>query len=66
MNHILPFRLKVAGKDEIRGFHAVSVSFRFHGALRLEGFMLTIEWGGIAEVQEVGALSIRDDRLARR
>ena len=64
MTYLLPFRLKVPGKDEFRGLHAVSTSFRFHGVLRLEGFVLTIEWGGIAQVQDVGALSIRDDRLA--
>jgi hypothetical protein len=64
MAYILPFRLKVPGKDEFRGLRAVSTSFRFHGALRLEHFVLTIEWGGVAQVQDVGALSIRDDRLA--
>lgn len=64
MTPILPFRLKVQGKDEFRGLHAVSTSFRFHGLLRLEGYVLTIEWGGVAQVQDVGALTIRADRLA--
>lgn len=64
MGYILPFKLKVPGTDEIRGLHAVSTSFRFHGMLRLEGAVLTIEWGGSAQVQDVGALSVRDDRLA--
>ena len=64
MTYLLPFRLKVAGKDEFRGLHAVSTSFRFHGILRLEDLLLTIEWGGVAQVQDVGALTIRDDRLA--
>ena len=64
MKSILPFRLKLSGKDEFRGLHAISTSFRFQGFLRLEGHVLTIEWGGVAQVQNVGALSIRDDRLA--
>jgi len=64
MTSILPFRLKVPGKDEFRGLHAVSLSFRFHGLLRLEGYVLTIQWGGAYQVQDVGALTIRDDRLA--
>jgi hypothetical protein len=64
MTCLLPFRLKVDGKDEFRGFRAVSTSFRFHGVLRLDGCALVIEWGGIAQVQAVGALTIRDDRLA--
>lgn len=63
MAHILAFRLKVPGKDEFRGLHAVSTSFRFRGFLRLEGHILTIEWGGVAQVQDVGALTIRDDHL---
>lgn len=29
-----------------------------------EGLALTIEWGGVAQVQDVVALSIRDDKLA--
>ena len=64
MTPILPFRLKVPGTDVFRGLHAVSTSFRFRGFLRLEGHALTIEWGGVAQVQDVGALTIRDDRLA--
>lgn len=64
MTCILPFRLKVPGKDEITGLHAVSTSYSFHGLLRLEGLALSIEWGGVAQVQDVGALSIRDDKLA--
>lgn len=64
MTVLLPFRLKVSGTDEFRGLHAVSTSYRFHGLLRLDGALLTIEWGGVAQVQNVGALSIRDDRMA--
>lgn len=63
MSSTLPFRLKVSGTDEFRGLRAVSTSFSFHGFLRLERYLLTIEWAGVARVQDVGALSIRDDRL---
>jgi hypothetical protein len=63
MIHALLFRLKVPGTDEFRGLRAVSTSYRFRGVLRLEGFVLTIEWGGLAQVQQVGALTIRDDHL---
>lgn len=63
MSFVLPFKLKVPGKDQFTGFNAVSTSFRFHGLLRLEGDELTIEWGGEAQVQEVGALTVRDDHL---
>lgn len=61
---ILPFRLKVPGVDEFRGLSAVSMSYRFHGLLRLEHQELTIEWGGSASVEVVGADGVRDDRLA--
>lgn len=63
MNDELPIKLKVAGKDEFRGVHAVSTSFAFHGWLRLEGTALRIEWKGIARVQDVGPLSATDERL---
>jgi hypothetical protein len=59
----LPIRLKVSGKDEFHGVHAVSTTFRFHGWLRLECASLCIEWHGYAQVQEVGPLSVNDDRL---
>ena len=64
MPHILPFRLKVSGTDEFRGLNAISTSYRFYGLLRLDGPLLTIEWGGVAQVQNVGALSVRDERMA--
>ena len=63
MSAELPFRLKVAGKDEVDGVRAVSTSFHFHGWLRLEGDSLRIEWGGHARVQDVEVLSVRDERL---
>jgi len=63
MDLVLPFRLKVAGRDEFRGAHAVSTSFRFRGFLRYSSRLLSIEWTGSAHVQDVGALSVRDDRL---
>jgi hypothetical protein len=60
----LGFTLKVPGSDEFRDFQAVSTSFRCDGRLTLEGELLTIEWGGEARVQEVGLLSLADDRVA--
>lgn len=60
---VLPFRLKVPGTDEFRGLHAVSTSFRFRGMLRFDGISLTLEWSGVANVQDVGPLTARDDRL---
>lgn len=63
MTDDLPIRLRVTGKDEFEGLHAVSTSFEFHGWLRLEGAALRIEWKGVARVQEVGPLSVTDDRL---
>jgi hypothetical protein len=64
MTCVLPFRLRVPGKDEFHGLRAVSISYRFNGVMRLEGALLVIEWQGAAQVQDVGALSVRDDRLA--
>ncbi len=64
MGVILPLRLKVPGSDQFRVLAAVSTSFRFHGFLRLDGSRLTIQWGGVAQVQEVGAMSVRDEQLA--
>ena len=63
MSAALRFKLKVAGTDEFRGVHAVSTSFRFHGLMRFNGVHLQIEWAGSARVQDVGALSIRDEQL---
>jgi hypothetical protein len=60
----LPFRLKIAGKDEVDGVRAVSTSFHFHGWLRLEDGSLRIEWTGHARVQDVDLLSVRDEQLA--
>lgn len=62
MTPILSFRLKLPGTDTVRGLHAVSTSFRVHGLLRLEGDLLTIQWGGAVQIQDVSPLSIRDDR----
>jgi hypothetical protein len=64
MTHVLAFRLKVPGADEFRDLQAVSTSYRCHGVLRLDGELLTIEWGGEVHVQEVDPLSVRDDRMA--
>jgi hypothetical protein len=63
MTNELPIRLKVSGKDEFRGAHAISTTIRFHGWLRLDGASLHIEWSGYAQVQDVGPLSVRDERL---
>ena len=63
MTITLGFALKVAGSDEIRDFKAVSTSFRCEGLLTLESDLLTIEWGGEARVQDVGLLSIEDERI---
>lgn len=59
----LPIRLKVTGRDEFDGPNAVSTSFRFHGWLRVEGESLRIEWTGVAHVQAVGPLELRDSEL---
>ncbi|HSR92374.1 MAG TPA: hypothetical protein VLK88_13810 [Gemmatimonadales bacterium] len=61
MNDVIPFTLKVAGKDQFRGVNAISTSYRFHGRLRFDGASLWIEWTGTYRVQEVGALTVRDD-----
>ena len=58
----LRFSLKVPGTDAFEDFRAVSISARSAGTLRLDGDTLTIAWGGVATVQEVGALSVRDER----
>jgi hypothetical protein len=63
MTLTLAFLLKVPGSDEFRDFKAVSTSFRCEGLLTLEGDLLTIEWGGEARVQDVGLLSIEDERI---
>jgi hypothetical protein len=60
MRAVLPFRLKVAGKDEIDGMSITSMAFRVHGFLQVDGDHLVIEWGGTVTVEEVG-MSIRDD-----
>ena len=64
MNPVLPFRLKVPGKDEFVGVRVESTSFQFHGLARLDGALLNLEWAGTARVQGVDALSIRDDKLS--
>lgn len=64
MARILPFRLKVTGSDVFKDFAAVSTSYRFHGMLRLDGDELTIEWSGSAQVQEVGTIEVRDEKIA--
>jgi hypothetical protein len=63
MNPVLPFRLKVPGKDEFKGLHAESTSFEFHGLARLDDGVLTLEWAGSARVQRVNPLSVRDEQL---
>lgn len=63
MNPVLPFRLKIPGKDEFVGLRAESTSFQFHGLARLDGAVLHLEWAGTAHVQGVDALSIRDEKL---
>lgn len=63
MTKTLAFFLKVPGSDEFRDFQAVSTSFRCEGLLTLEGDLLSIEWGGEARVQDVGLLSIDDERI---
>jgi hypothetical protein len=61
MSDVIPFTLKVSGKDQFRGVNAISTSYRFHGRLRFDGVSLWIEWTGTYRVQEVGALTVRDD-----
>ncbi len=61
MNDVVPFTLKVAGKDQFQGVKAVSTSYRFRGLLRFDGASLWIEWTGTYRVQEVGALTARDE-----
>jgi hypothetical protein len=63
MKPVLPFTLKVAGKDEFKGLRAESTSFVFHGIARLEGETLILEWAGTARVQRVDPLSVRDEEL---
>ena len=63
MTLTLRFTLKVPGSDEFRDFQAVSTSFRCEGLLTLEGDLLTLEWGGEARIQEVGLLSLADDKV---
>ncbi|HSE65542.1 MAG TPA: hypothetical protein VLB12_01060 [Gemmatimonadales bacterium] len=61
MSDVIPFTLKVAGKDHFQGVKAVSTSYRFRGLLRFDGASLWIEWTGTYRVQEVGALTARDE-----
>ena len=61
MSDVIPFTLKVSGKDQFRGVNAISTSYRFHGRLRFDRVSLWIEWTGTYRVQEVGALTVRDD-----
>ncbi len=61
MSDVIPFTLKVSGKDQFRGVNAISTSYRFYGRLRFDGASLWIEWSGTYRVQEVGALTVRDD-----
>jgi hypothetical protein len=60
---VLPFRLRIPGKDQFQGIRAVSTSFKFHGLLRLEDATLVIEWTGSARVQSLGALGAREDDI---
>lgn len=47
----------------MEGFEALSTSYRFSGTISFAGDELTLCWQGEARVQEVGLLSVRDDRL---
>lgn len=62
MTPVLPFRLKLPGTDLFSGLNAISTSFRVHGTLRLAGDLLLIEWSGVVRTQEVGPLTIRDEK----
>jgi len=64
MSDVIAFTLKVSGKDQFRGVNAVSTSYRFHGRLRFDGVSLWIEWTGTYRVQEVGALTVRDEQAS--
>jgi hypothetical protein len=64
MSDTIAFTLKVSGKDQFRGVNAISTSYRFHGRLRFDGVSLWIEWSGTYRVQEVGALTVRDDEAS--
>lgn len=61
MGSVLPFRLKVPGRDEVDGLDVISQSFRIHGYLQVDGDFLVIEWGGTTHVQEVGMSAVRDE-----
>lgn len=63
MTLLLPFKLKVPGTDEVSGFTARSVGYRLQGLLRLDRDIVRIEWGGVQEIQEVGALDVRDEQV---
>ena len=69
MGPTLPFRLRMPGRrDEVSGldltgssFKVTSTSFEVHGYLHVDGDVLVVEWGGTIQVQEVGAMSVRDE-----
>ncbi len=61
MTLVLPFRLKVPGKDAFEGIDVVSTTFRVHGFLRFDGYMLSVEWGGEIAIQEVSITKISDE-----
>ena len=62
MTPTLDFRLKLPGTDILSGLNATSTSFQVRGTLRIEGSLLVVEWGGAVRVQEVGPLTVRDER----
>lgn len=62
MTPVLSFRLKLPGTETFSGLRAVSTSFRVHGILSFADDVLTIQWGGAVQVQDVGFSGIKDER----
>jgi hypothetical protein len=56
----LPFTLPVPGRDKVDLTGAYSTAFKFHGFVYLEEDGLRLEWSGVAQVDEVGLLSVEE------
>ncbi len=61
----LPFKLRVAARDNLAGDSVVSwTTFTCHGLMRFDGALLHIEWTGTAHTDEVEGVSVRSDVMA--
>lgn len=61
----LPFRLPVAGHDDIDGLEVVSLSVKVDGLAHWSDGVLTLEWAETQHIDEVSFARVRSDIVAQ-